>query len=329
MATSFSSSSPSSSSLSALFDLRPVVDQQKLWSTVSARFHSPPVGYLRKMGFAEKRPLPTCTLDMFFTVKTQQSDDDVNKAEAFVTLVPVRDLGSMRDFMCLNPDICRYCFNTLVKVVSQGFEVCVDCGTQVSNPEEVATCATSSFGGTVGSSAGGRRLTTYIYKRTNHFLDHLKRVQAKQSSSVKPEILSIVENELRKERILRGDSRITTAKIRAILKKLKLQKHYTYVFQITAKLSGRAPPSLTPVQEEKLLEMFQSIQGPFDKHCPPDRTNMLNYSYILRKFTQILGWHELMDFFPLLKSRSKVHSQDILWKKICEEANFPFHKSIA
>lgn len=316
------------SSLAALFDLRPVVDP-KLWGVISARFHSPPVDYLRKMGFVEKRPLPTCTLDMFFTVSTHQSDDDVHKAEPYLTLVPARNLGGLHQYTCLNPNVCRHCLNPLVKVASQGFEVCVNCGTQVANPEEVATCATSSFGGTVGSSAGGRRLTTYVYKRNNHFLDHLKRVQAKQTSAVKPEIISTVQNELRKERILPGDARITTNKVRSILKKLKLQKHYTYVFQITSKLSGKAPPSLTPVQEEKLLEMFSSIQGPFDKHCPPNRTNMLNYSYILRKFCQILGWYDLMDYFPLLKSRSKVYSQDILWKKICAEASFPFHKSIA
>ena len=138
-----------------------------------------------------------------------------------------------------------------------------------------------------------------------------------------------MENELRKERIYVGDPAITTTKVRTLLKKLKLQKYYIYIFQITSKLSGMAPPALTLVQEEKLLDMFQSIQDPFQKHCPPDRTNMLNYSYILRKLTQILGWYDLMDFFPLLKSRSKIHAQDMLWQKICKEANFPFHKSIA
>ena len=313
----------------AVFQLRPIVSHG-LWELVSSRFHAPPVEYLRRMGFVEKKPLPQCTLDLFFNV-TKVSNDKVHKSESdeYVKLVSSTEVADDRQYTCLNPDVCRSCFNTLVKVYSQGFEVCVDCGNLVSNPEEVATCSSNHLGGTVGSSAGTRRLTTYIYKRSNHFIDHLKRVQAKQTSTVRPEILATVENELRKERIYNGDPRITTTKVRAILKKLKLQKHYTFVFQITAKLSGKAPPSLTAWQEEKLLEMFHSIQGPFEKHCPPDRTNMLNYSYILRKLTQILGWHDLSDYFPLLKSRSKVHAQDLLWKKICEEADFPFHKSIA
>lgn len=313
---------------SALFDLRPVVSYG-LWKVVVSRFHPPPVDYLRKMGFIEKKPLPTCTLDMFFSITTHGGDTAHQMPEEYVRLVPRSSVQDEQNYTAINPDICRSCFNTLVKVYSQGFEVCGDCGNVVCNPEKVATCSTSSLGGTVGSSAGTRRLTTYMYKRTNHFLDHLKRVQAKQSSSVRPEIIATVENELRKERIHPGDAAITTTKIRSLLKKLKLQKHYIYVFQITSKLSGKAPPALTLVQEEKLLEMFQSIQGPFQKHCPPDRTNMLNYSFILRKLTQILGWYELMDFFPLLKSRSKVHAQDMLWKKICDEAHFPFHKSIA
>ncbi len=312
----------------ALFEKRPII-RHSLWNLVSSRFHPPPVDYLRKMGFVDKKPLPTCTLDMFFSISTHGFDTAHQLASQFVRFVPARSVQNENMYTCMNPDICRACFNTLVKVYSQGFEICGDCGNVVSNPESVATCSTSSLGGTVGSSTGSRRLTTYMYKRTNHFQDHLKRVQAKQTSSVRPEIIASVENELRKERIYVGDSAITTTKVRSLLKKLKLQKYYIYIFQITSKLSGKAPPALTLVQEEKLLGMFQSIQDPFQKHCPPDRTNMLNYSYILRKLTQILGWYDLMDFFPLLKSRSKVHAQDMLWQKICTEANFPFHKSIA
>lgn len=312
----------------AFFEQRPIVSHG-LWKLVSGRFHPPPVNYLRRMGFVEKHPLPQCTLDQFFHVRTHSSQDVDQHQQDYVRFQHISKFKESTQYTCLNPDVCRHCFNTLQKVPSQGFDVCVDCGNQVSAPEYVATCATSSLGGTVGSTAGGRRLTTYMYKRTNHFLDHLKRVQAKQASAVKPEILSTVENELRKERILCGDERITTTKIRSILKKLKLQKHYIHVFQITSTLSGKAPPKLTLVQEEKLLEMFQKIQQPFEKHCPPDRTNMLNYSFILRKLTQILGWYDLVEYFPLLKSRSKVYSQDLLWKKICQDANFPFHKSIA
>ena len=312
----------------AFFETRPII-RHALWNVASSRFHLPSVGYLRKMGFVEKRPLPICTLDMFFSIKTHGVDTAHQLAGQYVRFVPDNSVQNEDMYVGMNLDICRVCFNTLAKVYSQGFDICGHCGNTVSNPERVATCSTSSLGGPVGSGSGCRRLTTYMYKRTNHFQDHLRRVQAKQTSSVRPDIIASVENELRKEWIYVGDAAITTSKVRSLLKKLKLQKYYIYIFQITSKLSGRAPPLLTLVQEEKLLDMFQSIQDPFQRHCPADRTNMLNYSYLLRKLTQILGWYDLMDFFPLLKSRSKVYAQDMLWQKICKDVDFPFHKSIA
>lgn len=34
-------------------------------------------------------------------------------------------------------------------------------------------------------------------------------------------------------------------------------------------------------------------------------------------------------YFPLLKSRAKVHQQDMIWRQICEEVGFNFQKSIS
>ncbi len=227
--------------------------------------------------------------------------------------------------------VCRDCGCDRLMTTYSGI-VCQNCGELSSNVVMVTSASSQSFGGSFASSSSsssGKRITTYMYKRTNHFLDHLKRVQAKESLSVRPEVLQCVRNELAKERIFDCDARITTAKVRGILKKLKLQKYYNHVFSITSFLSGRRPPSLTPIQEEKLLSMFQVIQQPFSRHCPPDRTNMISYSYVLRKLVEILGWYDLIDYFPLLKSRTKVFSQDVLWKKICQDVGFPFYRSIA
>ena len=38
--------------------------------------------------------------------------------------------------------------------------------------------------------------------------------------------------------------------------------------------------------------------------------------------------NEFLDSFPLLKSREKLHQQDIIWKQICEFLNWEFIKSI-
>ena len=203
----------------AFFETRPII-RHALWNVASSRCHLPSVGYLRKMGFVEKKPLPICTLDMFFSISTHGVDTAHQLADQYVRFVPNNSVQNEDAYLGMNLDICRVCFNTLAKVYSQGFDICGDCGNTVRNPERVATCATSSLGGPVGSGSGCRRLTAYMYKRTNHFQDHLRRVQAKQTSSVRPEIISSVENELLKERIYVGDAAITTSKVRSLLKKL-------------------------------------------------------------------------------------------------------------
>lgn len=305
-----------------------------LWPQIAQRFFPASAPYMRKLGVVGKTSvtLPCTTIDNFFQVSTSGPQGYIDRSGA--QMVEFQPLARLPPPRLCNPvftNMCPMCQSVLTNDPRASSVVCMSCG-------ECTSCLFSP-----GTTAGGaseaqphsngvpqtRRVTTYMYKRTNHFLDHLKRVQAKETSSIQPSVVQAVENELRKERILMGDARITTTKVRSILKKLRLQKFYNHVFAITSQLSGRAPPRLTPVQEEKLLAMFQAIQGPFQRHCPPDRTNMISYSYVLRKLVEILGWVHLMDYFPLLKSRQKVYNQDCIWRKICDDVGFPYHRSIA
>ena len=65
-----------------------------------------------------------------------------------------------------------------------------------------------------------------------------------------------------------------------------------------------------------------------EKYCPSTRKNFLSYSYVLYKFCQLLDKDEYLKYFTLLKSREKLHLQDQIWKKICEEVNWEFIQSI-
>ena len=74
--------------------------------------------------------------------------------------------------------------------------------------------------------------------------------------------------------------------------------------------------------------MFKEIQIPFIRHCPKDRKNFLSYSYVLHKFVELLGLDEFLPSFPLLKSREKLHQQDLIWEKICRDLGWEFIRSL-
>ena len=70
--------------------------------------------------------------------------------------------------------------------------------------------------------------------------------------------------------------------------------------------------------------MFDAIQGPFKKHCPPDRKNFLSYSYCLHKFCELLGYDNFLQYFMLLKGVEKLRKQDAIFSNICEELDWQF-----
>ena len=80
--------------------------------------------------------------------------------------------------------------------------------------------------------------------------------------------------------------------------------------------------------ENKLRRMFKEIQEPFMEVCPKDRKNFMSYSYVLHKMCELLELDQFLSCFPLLKSRQKLHGQDIIWKKICYILRWEFIPSI-
>lgn len=163
----------------------------------------------------------------------------------------------------------------------------------------------------------------FSYKRINHFNEWLAQFQAKESTEIPDELLNELRNEFHKNKI-KSTNEITKSKVKQFLKKLKYNKYYEHVTHITNILSGTKPPSMTPDVEEKLRSMFRNIQEPFERNKPKDRLNFLSYSYCLYKFCELLGYDDLLCNFPLLKSREKLHQQDVIWKKICKDLDWEY-----
>jgi hypothetical protein len=172
-----------------------------------------------------------------------------------------------------------------------------------------------------------REISYFAYKRINHFNEWLSQIQGKETTEIPEEIYDSILLEIKKQGITNMVG-LSTEKIKEILKKLKANKYYEHAPHIKHKLNGLPIPHLEPELEEKLRTMFKLIQPPFLKYKPVSRKNFLSYSYVLHKFIQLLGKDEHLPNFPLLKSRDKLQQQDQIWKKICEDLNWHFIRSI-
>jgi hypothetical protein len=167
------------------------------------------------------------------------------------------------------------------------------------------------------------KVVNYSYKRENHFNEWLSQFQAQELTNIPDEVIEQLRSELKKIKIKKLED-ITHAKIRSLLKKLRLNKYYEHVPYITNILNGIKPPNMPQELEECLRMMFKDIQKPFDTHCPAERKNFLSYSYVLYKFCELLSEDEYLQYFPLLKSKEKLYQQDVIWKMICQDLRWEF-----
>lgn len=217
--------------------------------------------------------------------------------------------------------ICNTC--SIPKIVSstESFMICPKCGVD----ELFFECGMQGL--TYEQEVNTDTNVHFAYKRINHFRELLAQLQAKETSDIPKEIIDNLRYELKKERI-EFVSDITQTKVRHYLKKLKYNKYYENANQILNILTGTPPPSITEELNEKLTIMFMEIQEPFERVCPKNRKNFLSYNYVLYKFCEILNEVEIMNFFPLLKSREKLYQQDCIWKQICIIKNWEFFLSV-
>lgn len=217
--------------------------------------------------------------------------------------------------------ICPRCSATLLLVPQEAIMSCPGCAhteTYMENSSRALTFEQETTSYVTGSVA---------YKRSNHLAEHLACIQAKESTNIPEDIIAAVRSELKKERNF-DSSRLKPSKVKAILRKLHLSKFYEHSVMISYNISGVPPPVVDEATEEKFRSMFTDIQRSFAKHCPSNRKNFLSYSYCLYKMSQLIERDDLLPFFPLLKSREKLHEQDMIWRKICADLKYEYIPSI-
>jgi hypothetical protein len=226
----------------------------------------------------------------------------------------------IQKFIENSTNTCKKCAssNIFLNSVTSDY-ICRDCG--------VATYAFIQELTYKEEQETSEKVMNYSYKRENHFNEWLSQFQAQETTTIPPAVIEQLRTELKKMKIKKLAD-ITHTKVRALLKKLRLNKYYEHVPYIANILNGMQPPKMPQTLEERLRIMFKEIQEPFDKHCPQDRKNFLSYSYVLYKFCELLGEDQYLQCFPLLKSKEKLYQQDVIWKSICAELKWEFIQTV-
>jgi hypothetical protein len=216
-------------------------------------------------------------------------------------------------------DNCKNCNSTNVhENETEGEIVCQDCG---SCESYIATRLSYQDEQDISKN------TQYSYKRQNHFNEWVQQFQGKETANIPDELIEQLRYELKKQRIEQV-SKITHAKVRGLLKKMRQNKYYEHIPYIANILTGVRPPEMPIALEERLRLMFNEIQEPFDQVCPKDRKNFLSYPYVLYKFCELLGEDQYLPYFPLLKSKEKLTQQDVIWKDMCEILKWEFISTV-
>lgn len=217
-------------------------------------------------------------------------------------------------------DLCLICNEFRELIASEAIFVCPKCGDEV---QTVMESDKPSY------KDPPHENMYFAYKRINHFKEQLSHFQAKETTKIPNEVYDVILIEFKKEKN-KNLANLTRSKVKGYLQKytnLGYNKYYENINQIICHLNGVQPLSMLPEVEEQLCNMFLKIQEPFIKHCPSDRTNFLSYSYVIHKFCQLLGYHEYLPYFNLLKSKDKLHDQDVIWKKICQDLAWKYYPS--
>jgi uncharacterized Zn finger protein (UPF0148 family) len=166
--------------------------------------------------------------------------------------------------------VCAQCNLPLILVNHESHVSCPMCGETVEHFD--ATSAFMAYG-------DGVDFPSFNYKRSGHLDERLGQMQGRERKIVPDAELERIMRECRRRNLRAQD--ITRPKLLEVLKYLDMRGYYKHTTQLLSRITGRAPPRMTPEQEEVCRRMFMAMQAPFEKYKPTNRRNFLSYAYAM------------------------------------------------
>jgi hypothetical protein len=258
-------------------------------------------------------------VDFFFKIKNDNVSlqENVNKNIVNKYLCNIDESFLNVNAFVRPTDVCQYCFKgELIPLDDEGILICNVCSAHI--PYLIENEKPSY-------KEPPKEVCFYAYKKINHFKEILAQYQGKETTQISPEIIDVIKQQIKKERI--DLNQLNHYKTKEILKKLGYNKYYEHIAFIKNKI-GIKPPVMSQELEETLCNLFMELQSPYAKNCPDYRVNFLNYYYVLYKLCELLGETSYLEDIPMLKDREKLIEQDETWKKMCEELDWEFKSTV-
>jgi hypothetical protein len=203
---------------------------------------------------------------------------------------------------CVNPKCNKH---TMVRMTETSMMTCELCGYSKVYLDATATS------GSMGSSAYSAAKKDGTLSHFQEFLIHFENLE---TLTIPTEHLEIIMLCLWESGI-RHTQHITVVYIREALKHLKSRypkftDYYSKTTQIYCRLTGRAPPRLSPRQREIAKYMVGAYLKAWPMFKPPKRKNNPSLPYLLWKLCQSNHWNELYEFIVLLRGTDKVRNHE-------------------
>ena len=164
------------------------------------------------------------------------------------------------------------------------------------------------------------------YKKLDHFKEVLNQFQGKEDKVIPPEVFQTVEQNL--PTMMETVSDTTGVELtRIILRKSKLSKYNENAQQIWSRISGRQPPYIKKLTEEKLIKYFRQIVSVYEPLKNQKRTSFLNYYCVLFKLLDLMKENEILPHIPLLRTKQRLREHDRVWCKVCAELDWTYRST--
>lgn len=167
--------------------------------------------------------------------------------------------------------------------------------------------------------------TYTAYLRLNHFKEIISQFQGRETTFIPDDIIDMIRLRINKEML--DINKMYVEDMREILTTLNINKYFEHIQYINFKL-GIKPPNMCDELIETLYILFIEIQGPWSKHCPPERNNFFNYYYLLYQLFVLLDQKQYLPYIVLFKNPQIQQQQDFIWEKICNDLDWIFFPTV-